>query len=307
MSVMYRQQVYTCGDYRQVRYYTVAPVRRQARRRAWTKPTSAAQRWINQRYRQDKLTRLLNANFTPSDYELSLTYQPGCQPDAAEGVVRDVQNYIRRVRYAYEKAALPAPLYIWVPEGDGVETRYHVHITITGGLKRSTLEGLWGSVVKAPEKDVGSIAFSKELRFDKYGCESLARYLLKESREELDQLTVDPDTGEIYAPQGSPFKKAYYCSRGLVDPEPEVKTVSQGAVVEMCTVDAGARKPLEDRFPGWVMADAQPHYDEQYGRWYLYATLYRQGSFMSRVRGDEIARQRKRRAVAKVDEDDLPW
>ena len=309
MGIMYRQQVYTCGDYKQVRFYTVATVRRPARRKPHTKPTSAAQLWINQRWRQDKLTRLLNANFTGTDYEIHLTYSPGSQPTSADGVVRDVQNYNRRVRYACSRAGLSPPLYIWVPEGDGIKRRFHIHMTIQACLPRETLEALWGTVVGADDSEVGSLVFSKQLRFDRNGVEGLAKYVTKESREELEQMQIDPESGEVTdAPTGSPFKKAYYCSRGLKNPQAEVSVVSQKAVVDMCTVEAGSREPLEKRFPGWEMAEAHPFFDEKSARWFLYATMYRRGSFMSRVRGEEIERQRQRgRPPEPPDDDDLPW
>lgn len=309
MAVMYRQQVYTCGDYKQVRYYTVAPARKGKGRKRKVRPTKAAQRWINQRQREDKAARLLNANFSAEDTMLSLTYAPGCQPDTAEEVVRDVQNYLRRVKYTRSRAGLPPPRYIWVPEGDGVNKRFHVHMTITSGLPRKKLQELWGQVVKAPDSDLGSIAFAQPLRFTRGGVEALARYFMKESREELEQMCIDPETGEITdAPSGSPFKKAYYCSQGLVDPKPETSVISQQAVTDMCTVDAGARQPIEKRFPGWMMAETHAHYDETVGRWYLYATLYRVGSFMWRVKADEVARtEKKKQRAYEPEEDELPW
>lgn len=78
MKTVYREKRYYCGEYLDVYIY---PTYRQGRSRGKrSKPTSAAQAKLNQRHREEKLVRLLHANFTPDDLEIHLTYQQ--QPES---------------------------------------------------------------------------------------------------------------------------------------------------------------------------------------------------------------------------------
>ena len=73
MRTVYREKRYYCGEYLDVYIY---PTYTQARSRGKrSKPTSAAQKKLNQRHREEKLVRLLHANFTPDDLEIHLTYR----------------------------------------------------------------------------------------------------------------------------------------------------------------------------------------------------------------------------------------
>ena len=101
MRTVYREKRYYCGEYLDVYIY---PTYTQARSRGKrSKPTSAAQKKLNQRHREEKLVRLLHANFTPDDLEIHLTYQH--QPESPEEAQRLLRNYIRR---STEKARAPA-------------------------------------------------------------------------------------------------------------------------------------------------------------------------------------------------------
>lgn len=84
MKTVYREKRYYCGEYLDVYIY---PTYRQGRSRGKrSKPTSAAQAKLNQRHREEKLVRLLHANFTPDDLEIHLTYQQ--QPESPEEAQR---------------------------------------------------------------------------------------------------------------------------------------------------------------------------------------------------------------------------
>ena len=68
MRTVYREKRYYCGEYLDVYIYpTYAQARSRGKR---SKPTSAAQKKLNQRHREEKLVRLLHANFTPDDLEM---------------------------------------------------------------------------------------------------------------------------------------------------------------------------------------------------------------------------------------------
>lgn len=120
MRTVYREKRYYCGEYLDVYIY---PTYRQGRSRGKrSKPTSAAQAKLNQRHREEKLVRLLHANFTPDDIEIHLTYQH--QPESPEEAQRLLRNYIRRVQRARKKQGLPPLKYIAVTEKGSKNGRY---------------------------------------------------------------------------------------------------------------------------------------------------------------------------------------
>ena len=139
MKTVYREKRYYCGEYLDVYIY---PTYRQGRSRGKrSKPTSAAQAKLNQRHREEKLVRLLHANFTPDDLEIHLTYQQ--QPESPEEAQRLLRNYIRRVQRARKKQGLPPLKYIAVTEKGSKNGRYPAHeekathFPALGGLRQN--------------------------------------------------------------------------------------------------------------------------------------------------------------------------
>ena len=170
MKTVYREKRYYCGEYLDVYIY---PTYRQGRSRGKrSKPTSAAQAKLNQRHREEKLVRLLHANFTPDDLEIHLTYQQ--QPESPEEAQRLLRNYIRRVQRARKKQGLPPLKYIAVTEKGSKNGRYHHHVTLSGGMDRDELEKLWGL----------GYANSRRLQFTESGLAGLA---LCSSMERLEK------------------------------------------------------------------------------------------------------------------------
>ena len=108
MKTIYREKRYYCGEYLDV--YIFPTYRQSNGRRSRSKPTTDAQKKLNQRHREEKLVRLLHANFTPDDLEIHLTYT--VQPESEEEAARNARNYIRRIQRMRKKAGLPPLKYI---------------------------------------------------------------------------------------------------------------------------------------------------------------------------------------------------
>ena len=108
MKTIYREKRYYCGEDLDV--YIFPTYRQSNGRRSRSKPTTAAQKKLNQRHREEKLVRLLHANFTPDDLEIHLTYT--VQPESEEEAARNARNYIRRIQRMRKKAGLPPLKYI---------------------------------------------------------------------------------------------------------------------------------------------------------------------------------------------------
>ena len=96
MRCLYRERRYYCGDYLEVDIFPV--FKKQNGRGKKAKPTSEVQAKLNQHNAEQKLIRILNENFTLDDIEIHLTYSDENLPETPEEVIRDYQNYLRRVK-----------------------------------------------------------------------------------------------------------------------------------------------------------------------------------------------------------------
>lgn len=276
MKCLYRERRYVCGDYLEVDIFPVFG--KQMRRGARAKPTSEVMARLNEHNAEQKLIRILNANFTLDDIEIHLTYSDDVLPETPEGVKRDVQNFLRRVKRLRMRLGLGEMKYVVVPGGGYEGTRFHAHVTMSGGIDRSVLEELWGY----------GYANSKRLQFNENGVEGLARYVAR-------QFTAHK--GEL------PFGKRWSGSRNLIIPPPQDRDgrLSQKKVKTLATVDVERCEPFEALYPGYRLATVRPFYNEVNGGYYLCVKMYRRGSCLANKR----QRPRKSRGRRTVTHEDL--
>lgn len=246
-TAVYREKKYICGDYADVYIYPVYPqiMRPSGRRRSRRGPTKAVQEKLNRRHRNEKLARLMNANFTERDLAITLTY--AINPGSDEEAKTDIQKWLRRVRYRFKKHGMTLR-YIWTMERSG-KGRYHFHVVLSGGIDRDELEQLWGH----------GYANSKRLQFDESGLTALSHYMTKNYSEDEDRITY----------------RAYNPSKNLIDPEPtyndsRVRTRKKAA--ELADMDWNAWHEL---YPDYEIADIWPFHSDEYGSVYIFARLHR--------------------------------
>lgn len=259
MRCLYRERRYICGDYLEVNIF---PVYRKANGRGKkAKPTSDVQARLNEHNAEQKLIRILNANFTSEDVEIHLTYRDENLPETTEEAEKDVQNFLRRVKRLRKKLGLPELKYVNVPEGGFEGTRFHFHITMNGGIDRSQLEDLWGY----------GYANSRKLQFNENGVEGLARYITKQFRAHKDEL---------------PFRKRWTASRNLVIPEPIDRDgkLSKKKVKELATVYVNKSESFEEIYEGYAFGECKPFYNDVNGGFYLHIKMYRKGAVFSNLR-----------------------
>ncbi len=249
MRTVYREKRYTCGEYLDVYIYPVFEIKARRGRRKKRKPSTDAQKKLNQRHREEKLVRLLHTNFTPEDLEIHLTYR-GKQPESDEEAARFLRNYIRRVQRLRKKLGLPPLKYIAVTERGKRGGRYHHHITINGGIDRDTLESLW---------DHG-YANSRRLQFTEDGLAGLGHYIVK-------------------SPVG---KKAWTASKNLVDPEPKTRDERiSGKKARELAENIQDSPRFEKLYPGYLMSAAEAFHNDVNGGCYLVARFYKEdGTFI---------------------------
>lgn len=264
MRTVYREKKYTCGEYLDVYIYPVFETGRTGGgKRAKKKPSTKAQKKLNQRHREEKLVRLLHTNFTPEDLEIHLTYK-GEQPGSGEEAARNLRNYIRRMQRLRKKLGLPPLKYIAVTERGKRGGRYHHHITINGGIDRDALESMWEH----------GYANSRRLQFTEDGLAGLGNYIVK-------------------SPVG---KKAWTASKNLVDPEPRTRDgrISGSKARELAeSLESGEKfAKFERLYPGYLMSAAEAFHNDVNGGCYLVARFYRKdGKF---IRPKQKKRERRK-------------
>ena len=250
MRTVYREKKYTCGEYLDVYIYPVFETGKLGGgKRAKKKPSTEAQKKLNQRHREEKLVRLLHANFTPEDLEIHLTYK-GEQPGSDEEAARNLRNYIRRIQRLRKKMGLPPLKYIAVTERGKRGGRYHHHITVNGGIDRDTLESMW---------EYG-YANSRRLQFTEDGLAGLGRYIVK-------------------SPVG---KKAWTASKNLVDPEPKTRDGRiSGRKARELAENIQDNTQFEKLYPGYLMSNAEAFHNDVNGGCYLVVRFYKEdGAFI---------------------------
>lgn len=243
MRTVYREKPYYCGEYLDAFIFPVFEAGKRGGKRAKRKPSTEAQKKLNQRHREEKLVRLLHANFTKEDLEIHLTYK-GAQPGSDEEAARNARNYIRRVQRLRKKMGLPPLKYIVVTERGKRGGRYHHHITLSGGIDRDVLESLW----------TYGYANSRRLQFTEKGLAGLGHYIVK-------------------TPVG---KKAWTPSKNLVDPEPRTRDgrISGRKARELAENIQDATR-FEKLYPGYLLSEATVFHNDINGGYYIFARFHR--------------------------------
>lgn len=268
MRTVYREKRYVCGEYMDAYIYPVFETgKRSGGRRAKRKPSTKAQEKLNQRHREEKLTRLLHANFTPEDLEIHLTYR--VQPESEEEAKRNVQNFIRRLKRYIAKHGLGVLKYVAVTERGKRGGRYHHHVTIRveKGIDRDELEKLWTDV------EGSGYANSRRLQFNEEGLEGLARYVVK-------------------SPAG---KKSWSASRNLVDPEPKTRDGHiSGRKARELADNIQDSTQFDRLYPGYLCSRAETWHNDVNGGCYLAVRLYRKdGKFIQAKQKPKRKQKRK--------------
>ena len=167
----YRTRIIYCGDVAEVEIFPIWNTKTEARS-AKANTTKEAQAGVNERNAKKALYRKINTNFTKDDFHVTLTYRNNELPDECQAL-KDMQNFIRRVRHHYRKKGLPPLKYVYVVEfadGDGRRKRIHHHVIINGGAARDEIKALW---------HFGRVGVD-ELEPEDGSLEGLARYITKQ-------------------------------------------------------------------------------------------------------------------------------
>ncbi len=162
-----------------------------------SKPTGEAQKAVNLRKAAQECTRILNANFGPEDYYLTLTYKKELRPEPEE--MKDhIRELLRKLRTVQKKAGTVLK-YVWTAE-IGKRGAAHFHMVVNH-IPIQTVRDAWphGYIKVQPLDPCGQYS-------------ALADYLVKYAERTWE--SVGHHVGKRYNP-----------SRGLIRPEPEKKII----------------------------------------------------------------------------------
>lgn len=232
------------GNYLEVEHYPVTEHGYRHDRKYRLSRTE--QQKLNIKNAVKKLIRLVNTNFWLGDLLIHGTYRPDEMPKSEKEVLKDIQNYFRRISRYRKKNGLPPLKYIYVIECSR-SGKWHWH-GIMSAMDRNTAEELWkhGDFVNADRFQPTT----------QTGGEAFAKYISKK-------------------PMG---KRRWNCSKNLK--QPTVKTKSSGytrrGIARIARERADDTRYWERKYKGYNLVSVTPVYNEFNGWWYIYVKMYKQ-------------------------------
>ena len=173
-----------------VRYYT------SGRKRIQRYETAPKQATLNDKRAWIYLERLIEMNFSASDYHLTLTYDDLHLPSSPEAAKADYDRFVSRAKKLYKAHGLKyeAIMVMSFTSGkDGSPVRLHMHVILRGGIDRTEIERLWRAADRAGRRRAGEqcrgmgeplgYANCDRLQPDANGLSALCAYFKKQPRE----------------------------------------------------------------------------------------------------------------------------
>lgn len=144
--VKYRTKTIKSGNFLEVEVYPIWDTRSATARARRTKESREAQKRLNYKNATKNVIRLINANFTDSDFWGTFTYESRKLPKSLPDAQKEMSKFIRRLKYYAEKHDFPPLKYIYVTEFENDEEkgkhRVHHHV-VTNFPDRDVMEDLW--------------------------------------------------------------------------------------------------------------------------------------------------------------------
>lgn len=174
--VKYRAKTIKSGNVLEVEVYPIWDTHTSTSRARKTKESREAQKRLNYKNAVKSVVRLINTNFTDSDFWATFTYDNAHLPKTYKQAQHEVAKFLRRLNH-YGKTHHFAPLkYVYWTEFENDEKkgkhRIHHHI-VTNFADRDIMEDLWGN---------GGRNNVRRLVADESGYEGMARYCMKDPK-----------------------------------------------------------------------------------------------------------------------------
>ena len=178
---------------------------------------------LNQRNAEMKFTRLVHSNFTPADIAFHATY--GVDRNDVERVRKDIKAFVRKVRTLHRKLSLEKLKYVYCTE-IGDNGRVHIHMIMSGGIERDTLETIW-------KQCGGGYANADRLQFENDGLRGLCNYMVKRRD----------------------FYRRWTPSRNLIKPEPIEQRITHKEVIQAVKAaqSSNPHEHFEELYKEWEL------------------------------------------------------
>ncbi len=163
----------------------------------------------NQRNKENRVRRLLQANFYPNDLWITLKYPKGTRKSMAEAA-DEMKRFLRGMRKDYRI------------RGEAFKYIYRIEIGKMGGVHiHILLNRIWGADLLASKNWAFGNADYSNVR-EEGGMAKLAAYIVKPMPEDSGQMSFLPEEKKQCV--------RYSTSRNLIRPEPERKHYSKRTV-----------------------------------------------------------------------------
>lgn len=244
MRCRYREHVCKSGIYLDGKILpTVSDMHGKGGRRSKFRPTPEAQARLNEWNALRRAARIIEDNFSEADVMLTPTFRDAALPETDETFWRVYNNYVRRLRRAYEKRGAELRYFTVIGKGEK-SGRYHVHLIVNGGvLTEEEQRQLWGK---------GRLGIDP-LEFDENGLTGLSNYMGKHRL----------------------LTKRFFHSRNLRLPEPREtgRRITQREVRELAAGDN--RDYWEKMYPGYRLIGVEPFFNPVDAKWYISFRMWR--------------------------------
>lgn len=223
---MIRQKKYECGNYMDVEIFHVSNKHKEIKREVKKYESSEAQKNLNNKKAQRHLIRRVHLNFGKGDLYIDLTYDKENIPQSRKEVLKDIQNYVARLKRWRKKNGLSELKYLYVisnMDQNKNKVRYHVHMIINQ-MDRNVAEEKWGK----------GYANTDTLQFNEVGVTGKTLYMARQAKGE----------------------RSWGCSTKLKKVEAKVtdRKIKPSHLMRMEN-NPEDREFFEKLYPGWVFTD----------------------------------------------------
>lgn len=169
--------------------------------------TSVQQAAYNEELAIRRLTRILNENFVPEDWFITLHYEKHTRPETLSMAKTQLTYYLRKLKRRYKRFGIDPKIVKTTAYGE--RGALHHHIVITKGIPISTITALWkehiGASIKARPPEYRAL-------YDTGEYSSLAAYIYGQAEKSK---APDEDFLDTFG------MKHWSCSRNCKIPQPE--------------------------------------------------------------------------------------
>lgn len=235
MRCLIRESKVYSGDYLEVDMFPVRKV--TSRRNAKAKPSSEAQKRLNEKNARKSLTWLVQENFGTNDFMCELSYPKDF--DYSKAITgKEFDNFLRAMRREYQKAGLEFR-YVYSVELGEKNKRPHYHLICSGDLGSQLIESKWNKRFSKNAKK--NYVHTSRLKFTRTGLAGAAFYITKDPL-----LTY----------------RSYCCSKNLKRPQAKKRDgrISSKLLAELRKEIYNAEM-FEKLYPGYEFVDANKYLD----------------------------------------------